>query len=104
MLFPNWKSAMERLDAWIRRKAATARDEKARRGFRKSFATRIGVSLGALSRYCQPPTAKHFRMPTQEVMLRIYIATSGEVDPNSFYDLPEIQRDIEDAIHKARAA
>lgn len=87
---------MSYLDGWIRRNST-----------RKAVSAATGISLGALSRYCQPLNAKHFRVPRKDEMKALYVFTKGAVRPDHFYDLPDIgtaQLDIEDAIEKARAA
>lgn len=45
------------------------------------FAQEIGVRRGAIWRYGQG------RIPSPEIMVRIYYATNGAVTPNDFYDL-----------------
>lgn len=74
------KHRIERLESWLRR---TETD-------RKVFAELIGVTVGALSRYCRSPSHRHFRRPHGEVMVAIYKATQGAVRPDSFYDLPDL--------------
>jgi len=52
----------------------------------KGFAGRIKVTRQALSRYRAGE-----RIPEREPMQAIYVETDGEVDPNSFYDLPALR-------------
>ena len=52
----------------------------------KGFAGRIRVSKQALSRY-----RAGLRIPDKDPRRRIYVETGGEIDPNSFYDLPELK-------------
>lgn len=49
----------------------------------KDFAKMIGESATNVSRYCCAE-----RMPKPSVMAKIYAATGGLVDANSFFDLP----------------
>lgn len=46
---------------------------------------------------CHPKSVWRYRtgrkMPHQDAMRLIYAFTKGAVDPNSFYDLPEIKPD-----------
>ena len=46
---------------------------------------RIGRTGVAVSRY-----ETGARVPGPEDMVRIYVATSGAVEPNDFYDLPDL--------------
>lgn len=54
----------------------------------------LGQLIGCKSRtaylYCCDPAAKAFRMPRPNAMRRIYVATGGEVRPDSFYKLPKL--------------
>ena len=50
-----------------------------------AFATRIGVGRSSVYRY-----AAGVRVPEPDVMIRIYLVTNGAVEPNSFYDLPDL--------------
>lgn len=64
-----------KLSAWIAlnpRKAA-------------GLARRIKVTRQAFHRY-----AVEARIPRPDPMRRIYLLTEGLVDPNSFYDLPDV--------------
>lgn len=79
--FGTVKHQCERLDSWLKR-TGTHRDD---------FAARIGVTLGALSRYCQEPSAANFRCPHRDAMSAIYVATNGAVTPTSFYNLPDLE-------------
>ena len=49
------------------------------------FHERIGVTRQALDRY-----RKGERIPKPAPMAKIYAATDGAVDPNSFYKLPSL--------------
>lgn len=51
---------------------------------REWFARQIGVGVDAVSRY-----ANGKRIPTKEIMQKIYEVTGGHVRPDHFYDLPE---------------
>jgi transcriptional regulator with XRE-family HTH domain len=48
------------------------------------LAPEVGVSPSGMSRY-----ARGSRIPSPEVMRRIYIVTCGAVTPNDFYGLPD---------------
>lgn len=49
----------------------------------KDFAEEIGDGPHNINRYC-----RGHRIPKPPVMRKIYVATGGLVDANSFYDLP----------------
>ncbi len=49
----------------------------------KDFAKKIGVTDVAVTNYCLQN-----RVPKPSVMAKIYAATGGLVDANSFFDLP----------------
>lgn len=51
----------------------------------KDFARKIGVTDVAITNYCFGN-----RMPKPPVMRKIFDATGGLVDANSFYDLPSL--------------
>ena len=53
-----------------------------------SLAELLGVSHESASRYC-----KGRRIPAPDIMSRIVAATAGAVQPNDFYDLPELDLD-----------
>lgn len=53
-----------------------------------AFAARIGVSANSLYRY---RTGR--KIPRPDPMRRIYVESGGAVDPNSFYDLPDLGAD-----------
>lgn len=53
----------------------------------ETFAADIEVTPMALSRY-----RSGGRVPKPAQMCLIYKATSGEIEPNNFYDLPTIRR------------
>jgi len=41
-------------------------------------------------RYCLDPDDPEFRRPRPEHMVKIYVISDGEVQPNHFYKLPEL--------------
>lgn len=49
------------------------------------LAEKLARSDMTVSRYCNER-----RIPEPETMRRIYVVTQGEVQPNDFYDLPEL--------------
>lgn len=51
----------------------------------KDFAEEIGDGPHNINRYC-----RGHRIPKPSVMRKIYAATGGLVDANSFYDLPSL--------------
>jgi len=51
----------------------------------KDFAEEIGDGPHNINRYC-----RGHRIPKPPVMRKIYAATGGLVDANSFYDLPSL--------------
>jgi hypothetical protein len=53
----------------------------------QQFANAIGTTKGSISEFCAGHT-----IPRHDLMVRIYEATRGEVQPNHFYDLPEIDQ------------
>ena len=55
------------------------------------FADKIGVSHETVRRYCNGS-----RVPAQDAMRAIFIATSGAVSPNDFFDLPAPPNDDSD--------
>jgi transcriptional regulator with XRE-family HTH domain len=63
------------LDEWIDAEGLTNTE----------FADLVGADNGTISRWRRGVT-----IPRPEDMLRIYEATCGEVEPNSFYDLPKV--------------
>lgn len=48
----------------------------------KDFAEAIGEAVSMVNHYCQG-----IRVPRADVMVKIYQATGGMVEPNDFYDL-----------------
>jgi len=63
------------LDEWMNDEGMTGRE----------FAELVGADQATVSRWRRGLTT-----PGPEDMLRIYEVTGGEVDPNSFYDLPKV--------------
>ena len=62
---------------------------------REEFGRRIGVTKLSVGRYLRPFSAARGlagarRLPAPDVMVRIYVETAGHVQPNDFYDLPEL--------------
>lgn len=55
-----------------------------------AFARMVEARQGDVSRYCRPPGHPSFRIPRPPTMRRIFLATGGKVDANSFYDLPSL--------------
>ena len=53
-------------------------------------ATQLGVRLGTVERWCLAADHRRFRMPRRSQMLLIFVWSGGQVDPNSFYDLPTL--------------
>ena len=51
-----------------------------------AFAKRVGTSDATVSRMCAG-----IHIPRKEVMRRIFIETQGAVQPNDFYDLPDLE-------------
>ncbi len=51
----------------------------------QAFGDRIGKSQAAVSRY-----AAGLRRPDDETLIKIYVATDGDVTPNDFVDLPDL--------------
>jgi transcriptional regulator with XRE-family HTH domain len=50
----------------------------------ESFANDIGVSQPTIRRYI-----KRLRIPSPNIMVKIFIVTNGLVQPNDFFDLPD---------------
>jgi len=63
------------LDQWMNDEGVNGRE----------FSELVGADQATVSRWRRGLTT-----PGPEDMLRIYEATGGEVDPNSFYDLPKV--------------
>jgi len=63
------------LDEWINDEGLSGRE----------FSELIGTEPSTVSRWRRGLTT-----PGPEDMLRIYEATGGDVEPNSFYDLPKV--------------
>lgn len=63
------------LDEWMNDEGLSGRE----------FAELIGADPATVSRWRRGLTT-----PGPEDMLRIYEATRGKVEPNSFYDLPKV--------------
>jgi hypothetical protein len=53
----------------------------------EDFAKTVGTSAVSIYRFC---SGQH--IPGREIMARIYTATGGEVQPNHFYSLPDIEK------------
>ncbi|CAA2142812.1 hypothetical protein [Hyphomicrobium sp. ghe19] len=64
-----------KLGAWIKKEKLTL----------AAFGDRIGRHVSAVQRYAAG------RIPNRETMVDIYVDTRGEVMPNDFYDLPELE-------------
>ncbi len=56
---------------------------------REWFAGEVGIGVDSLSRYINGK-----RIPSKDIMQKIYEVTGGHVRPDHFYDLPEIQRNL----------
>lgn len=52
-----------------------------------AFAMRIGVPAIVVYRYLKDPP----RLPRYDIVIAIYRATAGKVQPNDFYDLPALR-------------
>jgi transcriptional regulator with XRE-family HTH domain len=78
-------------------------DWRKKRGFTQGqLAEAIRVSQSYVS---QIERSKNPVVPSPEVMERIFQLTAGEVDPNSFYDVPRWRRMLDAALSAlARAA
>ncbi len=50
-----------------------------------AMSDRIGRSHSVVQRYCTGE-----RIPGRDAMVKIYVVTNGEVQPNDFYDLPTL--------------
>ena len=66
---------MTTLDAWRIARKLTYR----------TLGEKLGVSMEAARRYCNGE-----RIPSRPVMIEIYRLTAGAVQPNAFYDLPDL--------------
>lgn len=64
-----------RLDMWLKRNKIWAKD----------FAPQIGVDGSTLSCWVHKGS-----IPNKATMRAIYVATAGQVEPNDFYDLPDL--------------
>ena len=51
-----------------------------------AFAMRVGVPAIVVYRYLKDPP----RVPRPDIMIAIYRATAGKVQPNDFYELPAL--------------
>ena len=69
-------ASMTTLDEWIK-------EHPDQHG---ALAEALGIHEKSVHRY-----RNRSRVPTPEMMRLIYVFTDGAVDPNSFYDLPEIK-------------
>lgn len=67
-----------KLGDWRRREAMTQPD----------LAIALDVTLSSVARY-----ETGTRMPEPDVMRRVYVVTDGSVQPNDFYDLPDLAVD-----------
>ena len=56
----------------------------------KWLAAQLHVTEQALSRYFKKPGNKDGRIPNEKTMQLIYVVTDGQVQPNSFYRLPNL--------------
>ena len=54
------------------------------------FADELGVKPERVRRYCLPIGHSEYRIPRFEMMRVIFTATRGVVEPNDYYDLPEL--------------
>ena len=52
-----------------------------------SVAGRVGVASMTVSRW-----ERGSRIPRRGEMLRLFLCTDGQVQPNDFYELPELER------------
>lgn len=73
---PFAKGTAIKLIVWLRARRLTA----------NQFASRLGVDKSLVSRWL------HGAIPQPDHMRAIYLATSGRVGPNDFYDLPRLRR------------
>jgi len=54
-----------------------------------AFGRQLGLKgVHSVYRYMANPRDRHHRLPTPEIMVRIFVATGGRVRPDDFYDLP----------------
>lgn len=82
-LKPNSKRALGgTLGAWLRENDLTLRE----------FARISGCTISSLSCICAGT-----RIPRKEAMRRIFAVTRGAVQPNDFYDLPDLPAEREQA-------
>lgn len=84
-----------RLDGYLKRKGLSS----------EAFAAQLSAHLcSKVSRVTVSQYRNGARIPRREQMIAIYELTGGEVDPNSFYDLPPMQLDIVTLAETGRAA
>ncbi|PWR24964.1 XRE family transcriptional regulator [Zavarzinia aquatilis] len=60
---------------------------------RSSFGRSIGERPMTISRYCLPAGHPHRRIPKEETMRKIFVATGGLVTANDFYGIAEAAPD-----------
>lgn len=85
-----------RLDQWLSLQP---------RGARQKFCAAIGIKTATgLYRYCLPLDHPNFRVPRPDIVCAIYRATGGEVRPDHFYALPNLQLDLVEAVAASERA
>jgi hypothetical protein len=65
-----------KLGRWIKREKLTL----------EAFGEKIECHVSSVQRYVTDE-----RVPGKKTMVRIYVVTRGEVQPNDFFDLPDLQ-------------
>lgn len=77
---------------------------------RAGFSKQICVSKRVVYDWCLPFGHPDRRIPSHGAMCAIYVATAGQVTPDSFYDLPDLApsqpaaSDLVELVEKGEAA